>query len=708
MVRLIHLCLLFAVFAGLPVQAQTPWFQGWPTPSQVRADIERASQGERELVVAARQMGRFNNLAEAMLKLSGTSRASELPRDVQPLFRQYREEAARISATWDQHLEPIDKGCSRFAFIECRRATFYNVVIQYAGDEVPTRELADLYFDGTVKEAFLRAALRPGRATDLADHRGWRGDGEPVTVGGILRGIIALWPFVLVLMMLAAIVWGFRYWVRKLSTRVDRRRPLTDNHGSAQWAEMNMNVHPLAPVQGVFLGKYAFAHHEDGQVKTPPVFTKPEAHTLIVAPTRTGKGTRIIVPTLLRYMNSMLVIDPKGENAAITARHRAMLPDHRVHILNPWGVLDSELQERGFTASRYNPLDAIRRDDPDASSIAQTMAETICARSESKESSYWEGNAATILTAVFLWLADQPQETKTLARTRQIVTLPLHQLEREFFIPMAANSAFGGAIAESIGPFLSGESRDMPSILRTLAEATRFISDERLKAATADSDFDLRTFPHRAETVFLVVPPDKMKVQGTWLRLMIAAFTDAFRKARPRGQVRGMMLIDELPALGRIPDLPTDLATMSGYGLDYTLIVQDVGQLEAIYDKKARTIMANCAWKWMCNVRDYDTAKYVSDTLGQRTIATATVNEGSGTSGTTYGEMGRSLLTPDEVMRRLGRDRAIVLPPEGRPYQVWGVDYWRILDEFQLYADTSMKVYYQPRLAFDPNPYHDL
>ena len=109
-------------------------------------------------------------------------------------------------------------------------------------------------------------------------------------------------------------------------------------------------------------------------------------------------------------------------------------------------------------------------------------------------------------------------------------------------------------------------------------------------------------------------------------------------------------------------------------------------------------------------MRDLKTAKYVSDTLGHRTIGTQTVNEGTtgqgdATSGRTYGEMGRALLTPDEVMNKIPRSKAIVLPNEGRPFQVWRVDYRDILVEFLPYRENVMRCYYEPPIIFDRNPY---
>lgn len=684
---------------------RTDYLESYPEPQRVRTDLAASSAGISDAALTGRQAGRMAMLGSSLEGLQGNTAESRWPADVTQRIRLYwlhfHDLRARIEPTFTD-------SCPRWQFWCRTRAQEYNRARgSYQHDLAQAQETAALYFPEGFRDRFVDSTGVGGSRRDHAVYqeelRSERAAREREQGGGVSIGAVVFWGSAIVfgLVVIGAIFGGLR------RPGGDNRPPLSDNYGSAEWGPMSNSYSPLDPLRGVFLGKYAFANHDTPQVKTPPVFTKPEAHTLIMAPTRTGKGTRIIVPTLLRYGGSIVVIDPKGENAAITGRQRQVVGP--VHVLNPWGVLASELAERGLAPARYNPLDAIRRDDRDAASIAHTMAETICARTGDPKNAYWEGGATAILTAVFLWLADQG-DAKTLARARQIVTLPVDRLQREFFIPMAASSAFGGAIAENIGPFLTEDSRDVPAILRTLAEATRFISDERLKEATAESTFDLRTLPHRLESVYLVIPPDKMKIQGTWLRLMLAAAAHAFRTATPRAQGRGMLLIDELPALGRIPDLPTDLATMSGYGLDYTLAVQDLGQLKSIYGEDSRTILANCGWKWLCNVRDFDTAKYVSDTLGQRTVGTVNVNEGTtgqgdATSGKAYGEMGRALLTPDEVMQ-LGRERAIVLPPTGRPFQTWGIDYTAILDEFTTYRETAMQAFYAGPLIIDPNPYY--
>ena len=485
-------------------------------------------------------------------------------------------------------------------------------------------------------------------------------------------------------------------------------------YGSAEFHAPAPLASQNAPFAGIFLGKQAWPEIPATE-KTGPLFTTPEAHTLIVAPTRTGKGRNVIQPTLLRYSGSMVVIDPKGENAAVSARIRQERGS-QVYICNPWGLLPGKLHEKQFPPARLNPLDVIRAYDPNAVSIAENMADLICQRSGDAKARYFESNAAAILSAVMLWLADEPTEKLTFARVRDIVTRAPADLEKQFFYRMGGSSAWDGAIRQSITQFIGRSDDGYFSILSTLNEATRFMSDPQIKKATEKSDFDIATMAAGPVTLFLLIPPAQMQTQATWLRLVLGAVTSVYRYTSIRKN-RCLMLIDEMPALGRVPDLPGNLATMGGYGLDYALIVQDLGQLDQHYKSEAQSIIANCAWKWMCNIRDHKTAKYVSDTLGNRTIATTSTSAAATpttslpfgmpkppATSTTTGEAGRPLMTPDEVMQE-GRDTAFVFGPTGRPWYVRTVTLARVVDEFGNLP--AMQPYFAAGWKWDANPYLD-
>lgn len=510
------------------------------------------------------------------------------------------------------------------------------------------------------------------------------------------------------------------WWFLRVSSPPKQMPDLSDNYGTARYADLKTDMpNPFHVMRGVFLGKSSSPELNGKALDSwpgAPVCSMPEAHTLIVARTRTGKGTRVIVPTLLRYAGSCLVIDPKGENAAITARVRYGMIDKNVHILNPWGELAATFRSMGFTPATYNPLDVLDRNDPNAVAVAQGLAAAVCPSAPGDKDRYWQGSAANVLTAVLLWITDQPGETKTLARAREIVSLSRKDFTDGFLVKMAASSAFGGAIREMVSPYLDLAQETYSGIMANLSENTKFLSDPQTKAATATSSFSMTDLIRTPATVYLVIPPDRIDTQRTWLRLVITALMHTFKRhpLEGRPEHRCMLLMDEFPALGRIEDMPRDIATMAGYGLDFTLIVQGIDQLKDLYGPAAGTILSNCAFKWFCNVNDLESAKYLSDTLGKQTVRTIgrgeSQNQGPGGrtgqgESVNYGETGRPLLMPDEVLN-LGRDVAIVVNPLDRPHYLRPVDYWNLPAAFDSLKEKYAFLYWTPPLAFDPNPYH--
>lgn len=548
----------------------------------------------------------------------------------------------------------------------------------------------------------LANAALPDKRTAVsqaASSGGWFDDWE-YKVGG----------FILFLMILLGALSAYKK---------DPQPALSKNFGSAHYAPQELTMpHPYYAMQGVFFGKSSYPEAEAGELsgnQGAPICSTPEHHTLIVARTRTGKGTRVIIPTLLRYVGSVMTIDPKGENAAITARTRAGFTT--VHIINPWRELEGTFKGLGFTPATYNPLDVLDRNDDGAVATAQAMANAICPVPPGAKDSFWQGSASSMLTAVLLWLTDQPGETKTLARAREIVTLTRKKLKEEYLVKMAASGAFDGAIRENAAPFIDMAEDTYSGVMSSLAEATKFLSDPLVKKATAASTFSMADLIREPTSVYLVIPPDKIDTQRTWLRLVIAAAMHTHKRTplENRPAHRCMFLIDEFPALGRLPDLPRDIATMAGYGVDFTLIIQGLDQLKDHYGDAQGTILSNCAYKWFCNVNDLDSARYLSETLGKATIQTVGhsiseshgANNHGGTMGesTQFGEAGRPLLMPDEVLN-LGRDAAILLHPNSQPHYLRPVDYWKLASGFSSLKSAYPHLYWDPPLSPDPNPYY--
>jgi len=499
---------------------------------------------------------------------------------------------------------------------------------------------------------------------------------------------------------------------------------VSDVYGTAQYAPVVLDVvDDKCLEKGLFFGKGS-APYQGQALDAPgvPVCSTPEHHTLIVARTRTGKGTRVIIPTLLRYGGSVFVIDPKGENAAVTARVRRDQMQQNIHILNPWDELHETYESGGFVRATYNPLDILDRNDPNVVAIAQALAGAICPAAADAKDHFWQGSAANILTAVLLWLTDReglaegdgPKERKTLGRAREIVSLTRKKFTSEYLTRMAASDAFDGAVREMAAPFIDLADETYSGVMSNLAESTKFLSDPQVKAATAVSSFSMDDLAAQKTTVYVVIPTERMDTQKTWLRLIVAAAMHTFKHPRKgaKSRHRCLFLIDEFAALGRLDDLPRDIATMGGFGVDFALVVQGLDQLKDHYGEARGTIMSNCAYKWFCNVNDLDSAKYLSDTLGKKTVGTTSRSDssssgpgGAGNSqSTSYSETGRNLLNPDEVLN-LGKGVAITIQPDGHPHYVRPVDYWNLANAFGHLREQHASLYWDPPLSYDRNPY---
>jgi type IV secretion system protein VirD4 len=368
----------------------------------------------------------------------------------------------------------------------------------------------------------------------------------------------------------------------------------------------------------------------------------------------------------------------------------------------------------GFQTATFNPLDILDRNDPNAVSLAHTLASTICPITDPKQS-FWQGSAANILAGVLLWLTDNPLEQKTLARAREIVTLPKKDFLK-IIAQMMACDAFQGAIREAIGQASDTSAADTyGGIMYNLQQTTAFISDSQIKTSTSTSSIPMEKLSAGALTVYLVIPFKLIKTHSTWLRLVIASAMHAMIASRenPSGKTlrRCMFMIDEFGSIGHIPDVASQLAQMRGYGMDFTLVLQGLNQLKEHYGDAKDSILGNCRYKYFCDVNDLESAKWLSETLGKKTVETLTKSESQGSSkggqtegtSTTLGETGRALLTPDEIML-LGRDTAILLNPDTRPHYLHPVDYWKLTQAYQHLSNSYPNLYWQPALTYDQNP----
>ena len=683
---------------------RTDYLRLYPDPVRVRADLAEQGGWDNDAELAGREAGRFMMLHNSLKGLQGNYNSIDedrWPADVVQRSRIYRLHFFDLR----DRLEPtLGGGCSRIPFVSCRRRDFHETRGDYQYDLVYAVETANLYFPANFHERFVDSTGIGGSREEYRQYQEQlRAEREQQETQRAYQD--PMWRSIKIGMIGFVVIFGGLGLLLLLSSRSGKSKGTSGNYGTADFANPLTPKFDQSVFKGVFFGPAA---HPDikGSIFAP-VVSAPESHALVVAPSRTGKGTSVILPTLLLYKSSLITIDPKGENAAISARYRRDQLGHTVHIVNPWDVHGALFKSYGLDSATFNPLDVLDPKDRNIVGIANTIAVTICHQGTVNDS-FWQDNATAMLAGILLWVADTPGEAKTLANVADIVSGGEHaaDLRQTLFPRMVASSSYRGAMRKLVGRFVQMDNKTYSGVIAQLSKSLQFLADDQIATATDHSSFGLADLANGKTTLYIVIPDDQMQAQAIWLKLMVTAVTQTFKRYRPAAHgVRGMFLIDEFPVLGRVDSIVTDIALVGGSGLDVTLIVQGLDQLRALYGTSADTIIGNCGYKWFCNIKDLQTAEYVSKALGQMTVRTVSETissaDGKTSKSSNYGEMGRALFFPDELIS-MGNKVAFAFQPKGRPYYIKPLDY-RNLASYLSHPDAPA----MPDLkAYDHSPFH--
>ncbi len=416
-------------------------------------------------------------------------------------------------------------------------------------------------------------------------------------------------------------------------------------HGSARFANDNEVTSLTRGRSGLLIGRDPITNklmRYDGP-----------AHLLTMAPTRTGKGIGTIIPNLLTADRSVICIDPKGENARVTARARDRFG--KVHILDPFGVT-------GLRSAAFNPLEHLDPDDIDVAEEAATLADALVfdAPGEAGEA-HWNEEAKALIGGVILSIAaDEPRVRRNLATLRECLTLAPEAFTA-LLKRMQASSAAGGLVARAANRHLGKSDREAAGVLSAAQRHTHFLDSPRMTAVLERSDFFFADLKRRTATVFLALPPDRLGTYSRWLRLMVTrSLSDMARAPSPApagAQAASaepvLYLLDEFAALGNLAPVERAMGLMAGYGVQLWPILQDVHQLRATYGRRAGTFLSNAGVLQVFGVNDHDSARLVSDLTGQETVVFQTMSRAldAEKSGISYGEqhVAHPLMTPDEV-----------------------------------------------------------
>jgi len=350
----------------------------------------------------------------------------------------------------------------------------------------------------------------------------------------------------------------------------------------------------------------------------------------------------------------------------------------------------------GTKTSRVNWLDWIDPKSPESVSDSASLVDTLIVRS-GKSESYWDDAAANLLQGIVLFVAELPEDEKHLGTLRDILTWPEAELTG-LLKEMGSDSKKGfGLPARAANSFLAKASRERSGVLSVAQQHTAFLDDPRVVETLRGSDLDFREMKKSKVSVFLVLPPDKLRAYNRYTRLVLGLALKAMMNKPGQPDHNVLFLLDEFAQLGRFAPVEEGISILRGYGGWLWLLVQDLSQLAAVYPKW-RSFLANSVIQAF-GTQDHDTAKYISDALGQETIQVESKTNSSTTSwggndssgdSTSIHNHGRALRLPDEV-RRLSDRWVIVLEQGMRPFLLKRLDY---------------RTDRECRKRFDDNPMH--
>ena len=455
-----------------------------------------------------------------------------------------------------------------------------------------------------------------------------------------------------------------------------RQAKRVTTYGSARWASpRDLKRSGLLKPTGVFLGRMGedYLRH-DG----------PE-HVMAFAPTRSGKGVGLVVPTLLSWTGSAVIHDIKGENWTLTAGWRSRF-SHCLYV-NPTDPC----------SAAYNPLLEVRRGTQEVRDVQNIADVLVDPEGSIEKRNHWEKTSHSLLVGAILHILYAGQD-RTLCGVANFLSDPAHPFDHTLRLMMTTahlgRQGVHPVVASSAREVLNKSENERSGVLSTAMSFLGLYRDPTIAAVTSRCDWriaDLISAEHPV-SLYLVVPPSDISRTKPLIRLILnqigRRLTESLDGSDGIARKHKLLLmLDEFPALGRLDFFESALAFMAGYRLRAFLIAQSLNQIEKAYGPN-NAILDNCHVRVAFASNDERTAKRISDALGAATELRAQKNYAGHRLSPWLGhlmvsrqETARQLLTPGEVMQ---------LPPDDEIVMVSGHPPIRA-KKIRFYADANFK-----------------
>ena len=457
----------------------------------------------------------------------------------------------------------------------------------------------------------------------------WYYRGDPVVMRGMAAGAGG-----------GAILTGGLFWLL-----LRRPAPL---HGDARFAnEREIKAEGLRDEQGIVVGR------KGGRFLT---FGGSE-HVLLEAPTRSGKGVGVVIPNLLSWPDSAVILDVKRENWDATAGFRNQ-HGQDVYLFNP-------TSKDGRTA-RYNPLGYFDRNDPIETITELQKIATMLFPPPDKGDPFWTESAKSGFIGVGALIAATPGAKLTIGEIYRRMTSPNVRADLRSEIKSRQHELSQHCVS-AVSDFASGADNTFSSIKQTITGKLNLWLNPHVDAATSESDFDLRDLRKRRISIYLGVSPDELDRVAPLYNLFFQQLVDLNTRdlAGKADPVPILAVLDEFARLGRAEVLANSFSYVAGYGIRLLAVIQSRSQLRGVYgDHMADEIVANCGLEIAFTPKELRVANELSERIGytgqKATTKSLTIHGAFANRSRSESEQKRALLLPQELMQ-FPRDELLLL-----------------------------------------------
>lgn len=386
-------------------------------------------------------------------------------------------------------------------------------------------------------------------------------------------------------------------------------------------------------------------------------------HTLIIGATGSGKGIGYVIPNLLTYRKgSVVVFDPKGDLYKTTAKHRAK-HGSKVILLSPG------------KGHRFNPMTLIERDSKIIPEEAAALAASLAVPEPGEKEPHWNQRARQILTAVIAFVLWKFVENeRNLNTVQDIVSTPryIKEIGEKLSELGGIYARFGGHIAS----LFEGEiyTKEGAGVMSTVTRNLTFLDSERVGECVSETTFDVSALMMGRLTIYLHIPPHMLEAWKGLLRLWVGSFVRLIGRTASEVSSETLFLLDEASALSGLTEVEEALVRGRSAGVRLVLVYQSDDQARAAFVGKPTLIHDNCDTQIYLGASSIETAKRISESIGNYTEEVITQSTNYSTSaGTTASSASssqgggmnsayiqRALIDPSEILR-LGNHLLILL-----------------------------------------------